>query len=31
MSLVLNIDSAHPTPLYHQLERAIRFAIAPAR
>ena len=28
MGLVLNIDSAHPTPLYHQLERAIRFAIA---
>jgi GntR family transcriptional regulator len=27
MGLVLNIDSAHPTPLYHQLERAIRFAI----
>ena len=27
MALVLNIDSAHPTPLYHQLERAIRFAI----
>jgi GntR family transcriptional regulator len=27
MSLTLNIDSAHPTPLYHQLERAIRFAI----
>ena len=24
---MLNIDSAHPTPLYHQLERAIRFAI----
>ena len=23
-----NIDTAHPTPLYHQLERAIRFAIA---
>src|SRR6185503_18449128 len=28
MSLSLNIDTAHPTPLYHQLERAIRFAIA---
>jgi GntR family transcriptional regulator len=28
MSLVFNIDAAHPTPLYHQLERAIRFAIA---
>ena len=28
MSLALNIDSGHPTPLYHQLERAIRFAIA---
>ena len=27
MGLVLNIDAAHPTPLYHQLERAIRFAI----
>ena len=28
MSLPLNIDTRHPTPLYHQLERAIRFAIA---
>lgn len=28
MSLPFNIDSGHPTPLYHQLERAIRFAIA---
>src|SRR6185295_18500414 len=28
MSLPFNIDAAHPTPLYHQLERAIRFAIA---
>jgi GntR family transcriptional regulator len=28
MGLALNIDAAHPTPLYHQLERAIRFAIA---
>jgi GntR family transcriptional regulator len=28
MSLAFNIDTAHPTPLYHQLERAIRFAIA---
>ena len=28
MSLSFNIDSGHPTPLYHQLERAIRFAIA---
>ena len=28
MSLSFNIDTAHPTPLYHQLERAIRFAIA---
>jgi GntR family transcriptional regulator len=28
MSLAFNIDAAHPTPLYHQLERAIRFAIA---
>lgn len=26
--MALNIDAAHPTPLYHQLERAIRFAIA---
>src|SRR6266849_9335293 len=28
MSLSFNIDTAHPTPLYHQLERSIRFAIA---
>lgn len=28
MSLSFNIDTAHPTPLYHQIERAIRFAIA---
>jgi GntR family transcriptional regulator len=28
MSFAFNIDAAHPTPLYHQLERAIRFAIA---
>ena len=28
MALPFNIDSGHPTPLYHQLERAIRFAIA---
>src|SRR2546423_15222276 len=28
MSLSLNIDTGHPTPLYHQLERAIRFSIA---
>lgn len=28
MSLAFNLDSAHPTPLYHQLDRAIRFAIA---
>ena len=28
MGLSFNIDAAHPTPLYHQLERAIRFAIA---
>jgi GntR family transcriptional regulator len=28
MSLAFNIDAGHPTPLYHQLERAIRFAIA---
>src|SRR5213596_4288827 len=31
MSLAFNIDAAHPTPLYHQLERAIRFAIATGR
>jgi len=28
MSFSFNIHAAHPTPLYHQLERAIRFAIA---
>jgi GntR family transcriptional regulator len=28
MSHSFDIDTAHPTPLYHQLERAIRFAIA---
>src|ERR1700694_2079604 len=28
MSVSFNIDAGHPTPLYHQLERAIRFAIA---
>ena|SRR5688572_13525066 len=28
MSLSFTIDASHPTPLYHQLERAIRFAIA---
>lgn len=28
MSLSFNIDAGHPTPLYHQLERAIRFSIA---
>ena len=28
MSFSFNLDSAHPTPLYHQLDRAIRFAIA---
>src|SRR6266705_3152174 len=28
MSPAFNIDAAHPTPLYHQLESAIRFAIA---
>src|SRR5258706_4360887 len=31
MSLSFNIDTAHPTPLYHQLARAIRFAIATGR
>src|SRR5216110_2333650 len=25
---MFHVDSKHPTPLYHQLERAIRFAIA---
>jgi GntR family transcriptional regulator len=28
VGISFNIDAAHPTPLYHQLERAIRFAIA---
>src|SRR5438309_11832900 len=28
MSMSFNIDTAHPTPLYAQLERSIRFAIA---
>lgn len=28
MSVAFNIDARHPTPLYHQLERSIRFAIA---
>src|ERR1044072_3798109 len=28
MSVAFNIDAKHPTPLYHQLERSIRFAIA---
>jgi GntR family transcriptional regulator len=28
MSFSFNIDTSHPTPLYHQLDRAIRFAIA---
>jgi GntR family transcriptional regulator len=28
MDVPFKIDAAHPTPLYHQLERAIRFAIA---
>ena len=28
MSVSFDIDTAHPTPLYHQLERAIKFAIA---
>ena len=27
MALSINIDVRHPTPLYHQLERAILFAI----
>ena len=31
MDLALNIDAGHPTPLYHQLQRAIRFAIATGR
>lgn len=28
MGLSFTIDTRHPTPLHHQLERAIRFAIA---
>lgn len=28
MGVPFKIDAGHPTPLYHQLERAIRFAIA---
>jgi GntR family transcriptional regulator len=28
MSLSFHIDATHPTPLHHQLARAIRFAIA---
>ena len=28
MDVPFKIDAGHPTPLYHQLERAIRFAIA---
>src|SRR5437868_9659861 len=28
MNLALNIDASHPMPLYAQLERAIRYAIA---
>ena len=28
MSQSFNIDASHPTPLHHQLDRAIRFAIA---
>ncbi|MFY9607448.1 MAG: GntR family transcriptional regulator [Blastocatellia bacterium] len=31
MSFSFSLDSAHPTPLYHQLDRAIRFAIATGR
>ena len=25
---MFQVDTSHPTPLYHQLERSIRFAIA---
>ena len=28
---MFQVDSQHPTPLYHQLERSIRFAIATGR
>src|SRR5262245_8242794 len=28
---MFHIDANHPTPLYHQLERSIRFAIATGR
>lgn len=28
---MFHIDSRHPTPLYHQLERSIKFAIATGR
>jgi GntR family transcriptional regulator len=28
---MFHIDASHPTPLYHQLERSIRFAIATGR
>lgn len=28
---MFQIDTQHPTPLYHQLERSIRFAIATGR
>ena len=31
MNFSFNIDAGHPTPLYHQLERAIKFAIATGR
>lgn len=28
---MFQVDTKHPTPLYHQLDRAIRFAIATSR
>src|SRR5215467_9695455 len=28
---MFQVDSQHPTPIYHQLERSIRFAIATGR
>src|SRR4029078_1776106 len=28
---MFQVDTQHPTPLYHQLERSIRFAIATGR
>ena len=28
---MFQVDASHPTPLYHQLERSIRFAIATGR